>query len=191
MGVFLFIVIAANVGVFAGLAVWAARSALREPPGRIRVLTWAFAAVSLAFVLGAVTRAVAVAVRQGWLSGRVGDFLVGDWHLVQALMATGIGIAGVVLVRKYASQVRAADRIAAKVSDHLLAGGSIEQFGLTNRELEVLAVIASGSTSDSQIADQLFISPATAGTHVKNILRKTGTKSRRELVFLVDSNATS
>lgn len=191
MGVVLFIVIAANVGVFAGLAVWAARSARREPPGRLRTLTWAFAAVSLAFVLGAVTRAVAVAVRQGWLSGRVGDFLVGDWHLVQSLMATGIGIAGVVLVRRYAAQVRAADRIASKVSDHLLAGGSIEQFGLTNRELEVLEVIASGATSDSEIADQLFISPATAGTHVKNILRKTGTKSRRELVFLVDSSATS
>ena len=56
------------------------------------------------------------------------------------------------------------------------------------RELEVLEVIAAGSMSDKDIADSLYISPATAGTHVKNILRKSGLSSRRDLVLLSASD---
>jgi FixJ family two-component response regulator len=41
--------------------------------------------------------------------------------------------------------------------------------------------------SDQEIADSLFIAASTAGTHVKNVMRKTGVKSRRELVFFVDA----
>lgn len=186
---FLFVVIAANLGVFTGLAVWAVRAARTEPQDTIRTLTWAFAGVCLAFVLGAVTRALLVATRQGWLPGSVGDFLVGDWHLAQSLMSTLIGVSGIVVVRRHAVRLRAADRIASRVSDRLLGGGSLDQFNLTARELEVLALIAEGETADAEIAARLYISPATAATHVRNILKKTGTRSRRELAYLADSSS--
>jgi DNA-binding CsgD family transcriptional regulator len=49
--------------------------------------------------------------------------------------------------------------------------------GLTRREMEVLRLLAAGHT-DREIADELFISPHTATTHVKRILRKLGVTSR-------------
>jgi DNA-binding CsgD family transcriptional regulator len=52
-------------------------------------------------------------------------------------------------------------------------------FGLSTRELEVLRLIAAGH-SDRQIAEALFISPRTVGTHVTNILGKLGVHTRAE-----------
>lgn len=52
---------------------------------------------------------------------------------------------------------------------------------LTNRELEVLALIAK-DYSNREIADALFISPRTVDAHKQNILRKTGVKSMAGLV---------
>ena len=52
-------------------------------------------------------------------------------------------------------------------------------FGLTDREREVLALVAAGR-SNGQIAQDLFISPKTASVHVSNILAKLGVTGRVE-----------
>ena len=65
-----------------------------------------------------------------------------------------------------------------------LGHSSLESFDLTAREREVVQVICDGQHSDAAIAAVLVISPHTAGTHVRNILRKTGLKSRRDLMLL-------
>jgi DNA-binding CsgD family transcriptional regulator len=52
--------------------------------------------------------------------------------------------------------------------------------GLTHREVEVLRLIAAGR-SNRAIAEELFISPNTAGHHVSNILAKTGAANRAEV----------
>ena len=51
--------------------------------------------------------------------------------------------------------------------------------GLTEREVEVLRLIAAGRT-DREIAESLFISFRTVGNHVGNILNKTTTTNRTE-----------
>ncbi len=51
--------------------------------------------------------------------------------------------------------------------------------GLTEREVEVLRLVALGFT-DQEIAEKLFISPKTASNHVSNILRKTHSANRAE-----------
>ena len=51
--------------------------------------------------------------------------------------------------------------------------------GLTERELEVLRLVAEGR-SNREIAGELFISPKTASVHVSNILGKLGVSSRGE-----------
>jgi ATP/maltotriose-dependent transcriptional regulator MalT len=54
-----------------------------------------------------------------------------------------------------------------------------ERLGLTERELEVLRLVAAGH-SNREIAGELFISVKTASVHVSNILGKLGVTSRGE-----------
>jgi DNA-binding NarL/FixJ family response regulator len=59
------------------------------------------------------------------------------------------------------------------------AGPGADDHGLTNREREVLTLVAEGYTN-RRIAETLFISESTAGVHVSNILGKLGVASRTE-----------
>ncbi|MDS0137269.1 MULTISPECIES: response regulator transcription factor [unclassified Amycolatopsis] len=54
---------------------------------------------------------------------------------------------------------------------------------LTDREREVLSLVAAGLSNDD-IARELTLSPATAKTHVSRIMTKTGTHDRAQLVVL-------
>jgi DNA-binding NarL/FixJ family response regulator len=55
--------------------------------------------------------------------------------------------------------------------------------GITGRELEVLALVGQG-LSNTEIADQLHISPHTAKTHVGHLLYKLDARDRVHLVIL-------
>jgi len=55
----------------------------------------------------------------------------------------------------------------------------VDPFGLTNREREILSLLAEGY-SNRRLAETLFISESTAGVHVSNILGKLGVASRTE-----------
>jgi DNA-binding CsgD family transcriptional regulator/tetratricopeptide (TPR) repeat protein len=61
---------------------------------------------------------------------------------------------------------------------------TLARFGLTEREREVLQLLAVGR-SNAQIASTLFISPKTASVHVSNILAKLGVTGRVEAAALV------
>ncbi len=52
---------------------------------------------------------------------------------------------------------------------------------LTDREREVMALVADGLTND-EIAERLFMSPATAKTHVSRTMVKLGARDRAQLV---------
>ena len=54
---------------------------------------------------------------------------------------------------------------------------------LTEREREVLALVAEG-LGNEEIADRLYLSPATARTHVSRILTKLDVRNRAQLVVL-------
>ncbi len=51
--------------------------------------------------------------------------------------------------------------------------------GLTQREVEVLRLVATGKT-DREIGEELSISVSTASTHVRNILNKANVANRTE-----------
>ncbi len=59
--------------------------------------------------------------------------------------------------------------------------------GLTQREVEVLQLIAAGKT-DREIAEELFISVRTVGYHVGNILNKTTSSNRTEAATYASRN---
>ena len=54
---------------------------------------------------------------------------------------------------------------------------------LTDREREVLALVGRGR-SNAEIAEQLFMSPATAKTHVSHVMTKLDARDRAQLVVL-------
>lgn len=57
---------------------------------------------------------------------------------------------------------------------------------LTEREREVFALAVNGANKDD-IGRELFISPATARTHLQNVYKKLGVHSQTELMALADS----
>jgi DNA-binding CsgD family transcriptional regulator/tetratricopeptide (TPR) repeat protein len=72
-------------------------------------------------------------------------------------------------------QVRA--QLGLSTADDTPAPGAGE---LTVREREVARLVAEGLTN-AELAGRLYISPSTAAVHVRNILRKLGVSSRREV----------
>ena len=54
---------------------------------------------------------------------------------------------------------------------------------LTGREREIMVLVAAGRSND-EIAAELFISPATAKTHVSRAMSKLGARDRAQLVVL-------
>ena len=58
--------------------------------------------------------------------------------------------------------------------------------GLTDREVEVLRLLATG-LSNKEIGAELFIAAKTASVHVSNILAKLGAASRTEAAAIAHS----
>ena len=69
-----------------------------------------------------------------------------------------------------------------------LADPATAQNVLTSRELEVAALVAEGLTNQA-IASRLSVAPRTAETHVENIRRKLGVRSRAQIAAWVAGNA--
>lgn len=59
------------------------------------------------------------------------------------------------------------------------------RYGLTDRELAVLRLLAAGRTN-AQVGAELFISPKTASVHVTSILRKLRVTSRVQAATLAE-----
>jgi DNA-binding NarL/FixJ family response regulator len=105
------------------------------------------------------------------------------------------GAAGYLLKDAEADEVAAAIRaarrgevhldpaIARQLTRSLLAPTARSVNALTDREREVLVLVAKG-LSNQQIADSLVISERTARTHVSNILSKLGVASRTQAALL-------
>jgi DNA-binding NarL/FixJ family response regulator len=74
------------------------------------------------------------------------------------------------------AQLEAATDLA-RVAAHLPGAAPSETHGLTGRELEVLRLVAAGS-SNREIAEALVISEHTVARHLQNIFRKLGVSSR-------------
>ena len=58
-----------------------------------------------------------------------------------------------------------------------------ERLGLTEREIQVLGLVAEGMTN-REIGTALFLSPKTVSVHITNVLRKLDVPSRRDAARL-------
>ncbi len=117
-----------------------------------------------------------------------------DGYVTAALSA---GASGFVLKRQPVAQIAEAVRFVAR-GDAILfpttprrmvsarprdAGGALPLAGLTEREEEVLRLMATG-LSNLEIADRLTVGAETAKTHVGNVLTKLGAQSRTHAVVI-------
>ena len=130
----------------------------------------------------------------GWTGlGRPFRVALARWHEAEAAEATGdrdTAVAALRAAHDIASELRAkpllghletmARRLRVRLGGAATASAAPERaYGLTKRELEVLAEVAAGRTN-REIAENLFISESTAGVHVSNILGKLGVSTRTE-----------
>jgi DNA-binding NarL/FixJ family response regulator len=86
----------------------------------------------------------------------------------------------------YVVKPYAADELLARVRNLVRRSVSPTPAGadrLTKREREVLQLLADGLRQDT-IAERLFISQKTVGTHIENILRKLNVRSQAQAVAL-------
>ncbi|APA94396.1 response regulator transcription factor [Nocardia seriolae] len=74
-------------------------------------------------------------------------------------------------------------RLVAEFATHAKPAPAAEFSELTDREREVMALVAEGLTN-AEIAERLYMSPATARTHVSRILVKLGARDRTQLVVM-------
>ena len=84
------------------------------------------------------------------------------------------------VVKPYADDVLLA-RVRRLVERRIRPPEPVVSERLTKRELEILQLLADGLRY-RQIAEQLFISPRTVGTHIEHILSKLGARSRAQAV---------
>lgn len=69
-----------------------------------------------------------------------------------------------------------------------LAPGSLKHAGLTDREIEVLRLIAQGATN-REIAETLVISEGTVKNHISNILSRLGLRDRTQAAIYAREHA--
>ncbi len=152
----------------------------------IRSLTLTFLLVLGVLIIGSTQRALLVATEAGVLPSGVRDTLLleGQWILVAA--GASFGVAGLTFIRRSLRRLERGERMVSVLTERAMLDMSVSDWGLTPRELEVLELIVSGSTSDDEIADSLYISPSTAATHVRNILKKAGLSNRKDLMLVGD-----
>ncbi len=117
-----------------------------------------------------------------WVPQRLG---VLDWHVIQAAVAIALGLVTFAALQRISRSVSEDQIVVEILMNQIPPDLSIEEIGLTKRELEVSQVIGTGRLSDRDIANALYISEATAATHVRNILGKAGLHRRNDILLLV------
>lgn len=113
----------------------------------------------------------------------VAGTLAEGWSIAEQIAARPLAEAIARLARIARIDLAVAEESIATAGSRVIAGSpDVEApvpFGLTNREREVLVLLAEGLTN-RRIADALFISESTASVHVSNIIGKLGVTNRVE-----------
>ncbi|GHF09715.1 DNA-binding response regulator [Amycolatopsis deserti] len=107
-------------------------------------------------------------------------FLLKDTDPVELLHALRVVASGEALLAPTVTR-RLISEFVGRPENRRVDTGAVRQ--ITDREREVLALVAGGLSND-EIAAQLVISPATARTHVSRIMTKLGARDRAQLVVL-------
>ena len=117
-------------------------------------------------------------VFEGLRAGASG-FLVKDTEPAELLRAVRVAARGEALLSPGVTR-RLIAEFAARVA---VPRPTVQLDALTDREREVMALVASGLSND-EIAERLVVSPATAKTHVSRVMGKLDARDRAQVVVL-------
>ncbi len=175
------IVVAGSFAVVLALTFF---EAVRSNAVGFRRFGWAMSLVSLVLVVVGIDAILVGSARLGWLEGGFEAFLSAEWQVFRLSVLVGLGVSFFLLTRRFRRDFAASHLAMHTLTSSLPPDVVISDLNLTSRELEVVGVITGGGLSDDNIASALSISPATAGTHVRNILRKARLRRRTDLLLL-------
>jgi len=113
------------------------------------------------------------------LRGGASGFLVKDTEPAELIQAVRVVAAGEALLSPSVTR-RLIAEYASRAKEPLATDGLDK---LTDREREVLTLVGTGRTND-EIAAKLFMSPATAKTHVSRSMMKLHARDRAQLVVI-------
>ncbi|MER6788994.1 response regulator transcription factor [Streptomyces sp. NPDC000658] len=116
----------------------------------------------------------------GALRAGAGGFVVKDMALDDILAAVRVVAAGDALIAPGVTRRLIADFVARSPAGAEHSPRPVE--GITAREREVLTLVGRGR-SNTEIAEDLFITVATAKSHVSRLLTKLGARDRVQLVI--------
>jgi DNA-binding NarL/FixJ family response regulator len=116
----------------------------------------------------------------GALRAGASGFVVKDMALDDILAAVRVVAAGDALIAPSVTRRLIADFIRRPAAVSERSPRSVE--GITEREREVLTLVGRGR-SNTEIAEDLFITVATAKSHVSRLLTKLGARDRVQLVI--------
>lgn len=156
--------------------------ARRIPTPRARTQAYLLTLVCGAFVIATTMRWGVQLVELGVFSEASLDVVLDTVQLVTSVGALVAILPSLWMLRRLTASFAKTDRFVMVLTDRV--DGSVSDAGLTAREVEVLEHLANGTLSDAELAEALYISPSTAATHVRNIMRKTGVRRRHELMLL-------
>lgn len=153
----------------AAVGLWWARSVVGPRHRR-----WIYAVGMLAVVIGG----------ENLLQALVPVHPRGTAHLVANVALAAAGVVAVFMVAAYGHGIVVEERVM-----HALSGGRIGARGrrkrapvpLTPQETEVITLLCEGLGTD-EIARRLGVSPHTATTHIRNLMRKLDVRSRADAV---------
>jgi DNA-binding NarL/FixJ family response regulator len=107
-------------------------------------------------------------------------FLVKDSEPAELIQAVRVVARGDALLSPSITKKLITD-VASRPDSRRATGRELD--GLTEREREVMTLVAAGLSND-EIAGRLFVSPLTAKTHVSRIMTKLDARDRAQLVVL-------
>jgi DNA-binding CsgD family transcriptional regulator len=108
-------------------------------------------------------------------------------HLLAEAMLAMVGVVALYLIAAYGDELVMEERVVEALAGRSAAAPEgpdvpdVPARALTVRELQVLECLCQGLSAE-EIARRMSISPHTATTHIRNLLRKVGVHSRPEAV---------
>lgn len=172
-----------NVLLFVTVAARAFMEMRKERSRYFRSMLRIAVVLSVVLVFGSLRASALVLAQDGVIPQRI-EAVAQATLLPLIAVALATMVVAVRAIRQCGAMVSKAERVLLAVSDDAGLNVAISEMGLTAREYDVLHMMSAGRLTNGEIAEGLYLSPATAGNYVSGILQKTGLKDRKELLLI-------